>query len=910
MRKKFTLSGIIFVFIFISGFLLFNFSDRPDPRTDWDQYLLKSYREAVKDINLPETDKKEADQPDMAALQNYFMTFDPQLKRVPNERLLNAYRFTDQLKKENLYKYSNSSLGWAETGSNMGGRTRAIMYDPNDPSGNKVWAGGVTGGLWYIDDITDNGAQWYAVNDYWTSLSISSMAYDPNDPMTFYVGTGEYQTARHIYRESSGVGIGIWKSSDGGDTWDLIPSTESFKYISDIKVRDEDGTSAVYAGVVSGFYHGINHQSDPSDGLYRSTDGGETWEQVLPIIAGEEVPYAPADLEIGPTGRIFVGTMKNLDGNGGATILYSDEGTAGTWTVFDDYEQIILNDPQYPVPGRVIMACAPSDANRVFALVGAGWIDNMGGNRAEGRYILKSDDSGETWTPTNLPDGDPGWASLSWHAFVGAVNPSNPNDLFVGGLDVWKTMNCGSSFSHLSDWAGMYWGGGDDYVHADQHVQLYKPNSSNELLFGTDGGVFYTSNAASNNPVFQEKNNNYSTLQFYTCDIYPVAGQNYFVGGLQDNGTLLYMGEPLDINDMIDGGDGAYCFFDENEPNIMITSYYYNAYSVYLDWNGYTSMGDYGTGIFINPADYDSENNILYANGVTYDGSYQNRILRITGIPYNPNDQMVNLNTGLNVYFSCVKLSPYAPAGTSTLYLGSQNGRLFKVTNAQSTPSVEEIGTDDFPVAYLSSIAVGGSEDTLLVTFSNYGVQSVWQTYDGGTVWEDISGNLPDMPIRWAIYHPQNTNQVMLATELGVWTTNHAQSFNVIWEPDAILPNVRVDMLQIRPEDNTVLAATHGRGLMYATWDYNPGTTVGEKLWGDINIYPNPTNGILNIKNLPENWTGIFISNLNGQEVYRIAEGNMASEENTIDLTGLSKGVYLLKVYTAGKIVTQKIVLD
>jgi photosystem II stability/assembly factor-like uncharacterized protein len=910
MRKNFTFSVAALLVVAVAlGFLFYN-SVTSDPRQDYDNYLLQAYQDAVKDMDLNKPGEGKADNPDLAAMQNYFMTMDPETKRVPVERLHNAYKYAVQRKKDNFYKSAQSSLNWTETGSKMGGRTRAIMYDPNDPSGNKVWAGGVTGGLWYINDITDNGAHWQAVNDYWPSLSISSMVYDPNDPMTFYVGTGEYETARHIYRESSGVGIGIWKSTDGGDTWDLIPSTESFKYISDIKIRDEDGTSAIYAGVVSGFYHGINHQSEPSDGLYRSTDGGETWEQVLPDIVGEVVPYAPADLNIGPTGRIFVGTMKNLGGKGGASILYSDEGTPGTWTVFDDYEAIILNDPQYPVPGRVIVACAPSDENRVFALVGAGWIDNMGGNRAEGRYILKSDDGGETWTPTNLPDGDPDWASLSWHAFIGSVNPSNPNDLYVGGLDVWKTLNGGNSWAHVSDWALMYWGGGDDYVHADQHVQNYKPGSSEEMVLGTDGGVFYTNNASSGNPVFQEKNNNYSTLQFYTCDIYPVTGQNYFVGGLQDNGTLLYFGEPLDINDMIDGGDGAYCFFDENEPNIMITSVYYNSYTIFLNWDDYDGMGNYGTGIFINPADYDSENNILYANGVTYDGSYQNRILRINGIPYNANDQLVNLNTGINVYFSSVKLSPYTPAGTSTLFLGSQNGRLFKVTNAQSSPSVEEIGTDDFPIAYLSSIAIGGSEDTLLVTFSNYGVQSVWQTYDGGSTWTDISGNLPDMPIRWAIYHPENYKQVMLATELGVWTTNNAEADEVVWEPDAILPNVRVDMLQMRESDNTVLAATHGRGLIYATWDFNPGTAVGEKVLSDINVYPNPTSGILKISNLPENLSEITISSLNGKVVWKMDQANNPSIETSVDLSGLSKGVYLLEVNAAGMVETQKIVVE
>ncbi len=115
--------------------------------------------------------------------------------------------------------------------------------------------------------------------------------------------------------------------------------------------------------------------------------------------------------------------------------------------------------------------------------------------------------------------------------------------------------------------------------------------------------------------------------------------------------------------------------------------------------------------------------------------------------------------------------------------------------------------------------------------------------------WNNISGNLPDMPVRWAIYHPQNSKQVMLATELGVWTTNDAGAADVTWEPDINLPNVRVDMLVIRNADNTVLAATHGRGLQYATWQYNPGTSVAENTLTDLSVFPNPSTGIFNIKN-------------------------------------------------------------
>jgi photosystem II stability/assembly factor-like uncharacterized protein len=261
----------------------------------------------------------------------------------------------------------DGSLIWQEHGADMGGRTRMIMYDPNDATQKKVWAGGVTGGLWYNNNIQDSLSPWVPVGDFWPDLAIRCMAYDPNNPLIFYIGTGEAETALQTYRESSGLGDGIWRSTNGGVSWDLLSSTTNFAYVTKILVRNENGSSVIYAGVASGLYKGQNHQSLPTDGLYRSADQGATWQQVLPNISGSTVPYAVSDIAESADGRIFIGTRPNLDGEGGATLLYSDYGT--TWNVNSSYETLIKNDPQYNIPGRVLLATAPSDANVVYALI-------------------------------------------------------------------------------------------------------------------------------------------------------------------------------------------------------------------------------------------------------------------------------------------------------------------------------------------------------------------------------------------------------------------------------------------------------------------------------------------------------------------------------------------------------------
>jgi hypothetical protein len=510
---------------------------------------------------------------------------------------------------------------------------------------------------------------------------------------------------------------------------------------------------------------------------------------------------------------------------------------------------------------------------------------------------LKSTNRGATWELKTVPTAN--WASIPWHALVAAVDPNHPDSLYIGGLDVYKTVTGGTNWlPRLSDWDDMYSGGGPRYVHADLHAIVFKPGSSSEILFGSDGGVFYTSSGNLAQPIFEQHNKNYNTLQFYVGAINPGSGISNYLGGLQDNGTLLYQGTPLTINDMIDGGDGAYCFWDQTESNIYITSYYYNAYTVW--YNGNPLNANFNSGTFVSPADYDYNTNKLYANAVNYVISTPNRILRISNIPSGNNGTFLTLNTSSNVPFSFVKYSPYSPTGTSTIFLGTQSGRLFKVTNAQSTPVVTEIGSSSFPPANLSCVAIGASENQLVATFSNFGVPSVWYTTNGGTNWTNVEGNLPDMPVRWALFSPNDPAYVMLATEIGIWTTDNINSPSVSWVPNnSGLANVRIDMLTYRNSDKKILAATHGRGLF--TTVFNP-IGITENTVNNINIYPNPSNSgqyTIQLNGKAENMS-IMVTDLKGSVVIPDKTINFADNSAVIDVSNFSKGAYFL-IYQEGK---------
>ncbi|NOY50125.1 MAG: T9SS type A sorting domain-containing protein [Chlorobi bacterium] len=909
MKRRLILSTFAIATLCISGIFYFTaFMADNASRADYEARILEAAR--ALEPYQPQTinGEKAMDQPDMAAFQEFILTMDPKLGYVPERRIIKAYEQTKTLmeaqKSERDY---DPVLDWQDTDVSMGGRTRTLMFDPNDSDKSKLWAGSVTGGLWYNDDITSSSSQWQAVDDFWPNLAISCMAYDPTNTQTMYVGTGEAQTARIIYRKSSGLGAGIYKTTDGGLSWNLIPSTADFAYVTDVVVRSENGVGVIYAAVVSGIYMGEDHESMPSE-LFRSDDGGDTWSQVLPIIPGSfaQKPYSPSDIEISANGRIFVGTMENLNMNGGATILYSDSGLEDSWTTYDFYNTKISSENYYNIPARTIIAVAPSNPNRVYAQFAAGY--ENGFTYYRGRYMATSTDGGLSWNPMT-PPSTANWATLAWHAFILQVDPNNEEGVITGGLDLWKISSIGQTWRHVSDWSLMYSGGGDAYVHADQHNIQFRPENNNNAVFSSDGGVFFSETTNLNYPVFKERNNSYNTLQFYSCAIDPTPGSENYIGGLQDNGTLHYSGGIVGINDMIDGGDGAFCFWDNNESSVYITSVYYNRYSSWYN-NTQANYVDGNSGTFISPADYDYKLNNLYANAVGFSGGNANKILRITGVPWTMNDQLVNIGTSTSVPFSHIKYSRFSPQGTSTIFVGTSSGKLFKVENINSTPNTTEIGSPDFPNASISCVDIGKSEDTLLVTFSNYGVSSVWQTYDAGLSWQEKEGNLPDMPIRWCIYHPQNNGQALLATETGIWATNTLKEENTEWAPAVDgMANVRIDMLQFRNGDNIVLAATHGRGLFTAEYNLDIYTGIkNNNSLGGIGIFPNPANDHITLDLGMAKASSIKIFDIEGRLLFN---GQDMANNLRIDVSSYNPGTYIAIIKNGdGKLKRGKFIVE
>jgi hypothetical protein len=362
---------------------------------------------------------------------------------------------------------------------------------------------------------------------------------------------------------------------------------------------------------------------------------------------------------------------------------------------------------------------------------------------------------------------------------------------------------------------------------------------------------------------------------------------------------------------MVSGGDGAYCFFDKNDIFYSITSTYYNAYYVQINGVTMSSLYNWQSGVFVNPADYDYRNKIIYANACDFVGNYLDYYLKLSDVTGSGYGEFKKAGTTTQVYFSTVRWSPFSPTGNANLFLGTQSGRLFKVTNAALTPVTTEITGSGFPVGNIASIDIGKSEDSLLVTFSNYGVASVFTTYDGGQNWINCEGNLPDMPVRWGVFHPQNPHQVMLATETGIWTTDNIDATPVIWTPAVTgMANVRVDQLNLRTSDNTVVAASHGRGLFTTRWDVVNG--VDQLQLQSFSMYPNPVRDILNLS-FETNGTrnvNIRIYDLSGKILVDENKGKINGRvTEMINVSALAPGVYFAGISGDGrKLRTEKFV--
>ncbi|MBK7432439.1 MAG: hypothetical protein IPI66_00180 [Chitinophagaceae bacterium] len=700
--------------------------------------------------------------------------------KVPYDKLWLAIQQTEQAKNSgpNLV----NALSWIERGPDgdftvggnprpnndqTAGRIRAAMIDSLDPTRRTAWVGGVDGGLWKTTNITAAPANWTLVNDFLANLAVSAICQDPRPGFqnNMYFCTGE------SFRNADGVrGIGAFKSTDGGVTWNYLPSTSSFTLCTRMLCD----------------YQGNVYLATRNTGLRRSSDGGTTWTDITPTGVNASI----CDLEITSTsgpGRLHmatgIGTTQTYRYTDNPSTVSSGSGWNAPTTAFPSYNERC----ELAVMGNVLYACPVNNATNNVPT------------------IYRSTDGGDNWTATASQPNSGGWASgQGWYSLSAAINPANTNEFICGGLDCWKTSNAGASWTKISTWAAS----SGQYVHADQHnIQWWDGGS--KLMFTCDGGVHFSTDGGT---TIRDRNKGLRLKQFYSVAIHPVM-TNHFIGGTQDNGVHRLNHPGLDSSQEVVGGDGCYVAIDQNQPQYQFGSYVYNVYRRSTNngntWS--TPINNQSTGRFVNPWDYDNNTNIIYAcnNAGTF--------LRWNDPQTGASTDVVSVSgfNGQNV--SAVFASPYT---ANRVYFGTGNGTITQVDNANTGTSMTGTiinGGSGMPTGYVNCIVTGSNDQNLMATFTNYGVQNIWVSTNGGTTWTACDGNLPDMPVRWALFHPDANNKAFIATETGVWETDLLNGASTVWTPNTTFPNVRTDMIKYRTLDRTIAAGTHGRGIWTAT---------------------------------------------------------------------------------------------
>jgi photosystem II stability/assembly factor-like uncharacterized protein len=723
---------------------------------------------------------------------------------------------------------------------NVGGRTRALIVDMANH--DHLLAGGISGGIW---QSFDRGITWTPTNDQAQSMAVTYLSQDPNQPADIYYTTGE------VRGNSAGIsGGGVFKSTDGGVSFNVLPATTGGSFDRTWRVQ----VSPVEPGRV--------YVATRNDGLQLSTDGGASFNMVFGFTGAMEV----SDVEVFADSSVLIGVRTQ-------GVFYSPNGNQGTFVQVSS-----------TLPGsgfrRVELAYCDSMPNVVYALF-------EDGNGSDALGLWKSTDQGQNWVAVTNPENTINF-SFPWYCMLLTVQPDNPNFVIAAGQQIAYTNNGGTTWTAASS------------SHADYHSTAWDRDNPVLAYIGNDGGVWkYSTPFMNGSP--SDLNDGYSTTQFYAGAYFP---QNDVMGGTQDNGTHVSRSGNSSFDKLM-GGDGAYCAVNQQNPGECYASYQNgiirksnNAQSTNPNFSTVTNQldGDSNGSIdegawFINPFDINLEdgNQLYYVT--------QQSVWRTTDGADNWSPITNDIRNGNNNPY-CVGISRDLDP---TVYVGGESGLIYRIDNATTAiPGSEVDLSNSVPGSvtghFIACIQVHPEDASVIyVTFTTVSSQSrIWKVTGANTnspVWTSIAGDLPaSLPVNWVAQDPANLDSVLLAaTDYGLYTSTNAGQ-NWILETD--IPNSPVFQVKVRDGDRMVYAFTHGRGIWTAGLPALP-VAIAEGQSRPMRVYPNPAQDELRVDLTPD---GAFEPTYQvlGMQGQILAEGLLGV--GNIDIRGLSSGSYFLRL--------------
>ncbi|MDO1502229.1 thrombospondin type 3 repeat-containing protein [Winogradskyella maritima] len=613
---------------------------------------------------------------------------------------------------------------------------------------------------------------------------------------------------------ASGVVNGSLNPATGDFTGTLV---HGIQHINDIKIKDNNGVSEIYIAAGESIYGDANVPTflgGPELGLYKSVDNGISFNEVNVPLTSNGNKHEPNDIEIGADGKIWMSTTRSsIYGEGGGQIFSSEDGENFTLA--------------YSVPGgiRTQIAVSSQNAGNIYVLA-----QINGGVRMERTSDGFVSGTVDMALPDDADDGIPPNDFTRGQAFydlVLEVDPTSDQILYAGGIDLFRSDTRGSLWLQISKWSNNnnLASLNVPLVHADQHAVTFANNDNQKILFGTDGGVYYSGDRGQN---IASRELGFITSQFYTVGVAPTAAftgnTDHFIGGLQDNGTQLFDDVDSGINSSSTafGGDGAYSFFDQDgSDQYYITNFVFNrivrSEDLTTGQDKTINSEDASNGSFINPQALDSNLDILYSN---YSSGANSIIRRYSNVkPGVGSVTRTDLTDPLlQSRPTAMNVSPYT-TDNSTLLVGTLLGNILIAERANSSPTWRELDADNQIIGSISDVEFGANEDEIFVSVHNYGVQNIWYTNNGGVNWQAKEGDLPDLPVKAVLQNPLNPNEVIIGTELGVWFTSNFGDPSPNWLPAMNgMSNVRVTDMDLR-DDNMVFVSTYGRGVFSGQFD-------------------------------------------------------------------------------------------
>lgn len=726
------------------------------------------------------------------------------------------------------FKGPNSSAG----GYSGLGRINCIAFHPT--IANTFWVGTPAGGLW---KTIDGGATWSTNTDNLPVLGISDIAIDPTNANIMYIATGDGDAALSL---QNGFGdtksIGVLKSTNGGLTWSAVLTASVTQNILIRRLLINPTNPQILLAATS-------------VGIWRTNDGGTTWNPVT------STSLWFIDMEFKPTdpNYVYATTYSSVAAN---AQIYTSTNNGLTWSQtssFSGYNRVNVAVSANS-PSLVDALCSNGSGPNYNGLGGLWWSSNNGASFSQYFTANCTNNLLHACAPASFSCGGQGSYDLAY-----AINPTNANEIWIGGVNTWRSINGGANWS-----INNYWSSGPTQcgtspsvpiVHADKHFIAYHPLNNAFIYECNDGGLYVTNNSGTN---WFDITNGMGISQIYRLGTSATVTNNV-ICGLQDNGSKQMTGSTWFDRT---GGDGMECLIDYTNSNIQYASYVQGLiYKTTNNWSsapttivsntatsGVHESGEWVTPFIMHPT---NNNTMLVGKAQVYQTT-------------NGGGSWSQLGTLPSATGNIISMA-YAPSNPNVIYVATAS-EFYKSINGGSTWTL--MGTSVPRMTYIA-VDPTNSQRVWQTNSNYYAADKVWYTPDGGTTWINFSGSLPNIPINCIVYQNGSADGLYIGTDLGVYYRDATMSD---WIPyNTGLPNVIVNELEISYNNNKLWAATFGRGLwnsdLYCATPSQPSTISGANSLcagsGSNSYSVAPVSGATSYSwSLPGGWSGSSTTNV------------------------------------------------